>query len=138
LNIPTEATQRVLDSLRAQRLVVETGADPTGYLPGLDLGRLPLVDLLRAVRTGEEDRQLNSRRLPAVQAVDEVVGRLRLAMEQSLGQCTLRDLILASAEETAVPQQAMNPGAPPGILPVPAGPVINEHPVHGSDQRGSG
>jgi DNA-binding IscR family transcriptional regulator len=138
LNIPTEATQRVLDSLLAQRLVVEAGVEPAGYLPALDLGRLPLADLLQAVRTGEEDRQLNSRCLPAVPVVDEVIAGLRLAMEESLGQRTLRDLITRSAEENVVPQETTHPDISPSILSAPSEPVIHPAHVGGFDQRGSG
>jgi len=137
LNIPMEATAQVLDTLIAQRLVVESAADPAGYLPGLDLGRLPLVNLLRTVRAGDEDRQLSSRRLPVVPAVDQVLSGLRLAAEETLGRRTLRELIEASAEEIAVPKEAAHRGASSGILPESPEPVINRGHVGEIDQRGS-
>ena len=138
LNIPAEATQWVLDPLLAQRLVVETGVQPPGYLPATDLSTVPLVALLRAVRTAEEDRQLNGRRLPAVPAVDDVVSGLAAAMEQSLGRRTLRDLVVQSqAEPSPVQPESMQASTPAHILPASAEPVINQDHVGRFDHRGS-
>jgi len=52
-------------------------------------------------------------------ALPPVTEQLRLAMEQSLGQRTLRDLILASAREPAAPEQGAHPTVPPSVLPPP-------------------
>jgi membrane protein len=138
VNIPADPTQRVLDALATQRLVVETAGDPAGYLPGLDLERLPLAELLRTVRVADEASQLSGRRLRAVPAVADVVEQLGLAIERSLAERTLRDLIEASAGQSPDARQEGAPSGPPApVLPASPEPAINHAQGGRLDERGS-
>ncbi len=101
LNIPSQVVQRVVTGLQRQRLLIEACGDRPGYAPGLDLERLPLVELLSEIRRGGESERLNDGRLPKVPAVDQVLEHYGQALASSLGQRNLRELIVDAAAQPA-------------------------------------
>ena len=101
LNIPSQAVQRVVIGLQRERLLIEACGDQPGFAPGLDLERLPLVELLGEVRRGGESERLNDGRLPKVPVVDQVLEHYGQALAGSLGQRNLRELIIDAAADPA-------------------------------------
>ena len=92
LGTPMDAISPVLEGLEAKGLLLRTAGEPPGYVPGRALDRVRVADILSAVRSAEETPYLSDVRLPHEPAVDQVVETLDRALEQSLGERTLRDL----------------------------------------------
>jgi membrane protein len=92
------ALQAVLDALERGNLVAQSAEDPPVYLPARDPSLISATQVLETVRAaGEEDFQAPGG-LPAPPAVDEVLERMRDAVESSIGEVTLRALAAPGAE----------------------------------------
>lgn len=92
LGVPMHSLQVVLDALERRELVVQSGDDPPLYLPARDPALIFVATVLDAVRAAGEERFLSPEGLPAPQPVDDVLDRIRLAVESSVGDMTLREL----------------------------------------------
>jgi membrane protein len=92
LGAPVHTLQIVLDALEGHALVTQTADDPPTYLPSRDPALITVTRVMEIVRAAGEDRFLSPERLPAPQAVDAVLERLRQAGDASLGDMTLREL----------------------------------------------
>lgn len=89
--LPLSVLAGVLDALATGRLVVTTGDDPPRYLPARALERLPLREVVAAVRAADEAP------LPRVTGPGDPVGRVAAAIDaavgDALGALTVRDLL---------------------------------------------
>ncbi|MCF8200164.1 MAG: YihY family inner membrane protein [Sulfuritalea sp.] len=112
LGVPVHTLQVVLDALERQELVVQSGGDPPVYLPSRDLEQISVKQVLEVVRGAGEDRFLSPEHLPAPQPVEAVLDRMRLAIESSVSDLTLREL--AALETEAATQGPATPTAIPG------------------------
>ena len=98
LGVPTYALQRVLNSLEQGGMLLQTGDDPPAYLPSRDIGAITLRALLVAVRTAGEEHYLEPQTLPVPAEVESVLARVNLAIEEQLGELTLRDVVTPPAD----------------------------------------
>jgi membrane protein len=99
LGLPVEPIQDVITVLEKKGLVVETGDDPPAYLPERDIETIRLTELLSSVRTAEEETfQVDDTHISAPQ-VDRVIKRIEGAIGETLGEETLKGLVLAAKEE---------------------------------------
>lgn len=92
LGVPMHALQVVLDALERRELVVQTSDDPPTYLPARDPSLISVAQVLDTVRAAGEERFLSPERMPAPEAVDEVLGRIGQAVNTSVGAMTMREL----------------------------------------------
>lgn len=92
LGVPQHALQTVLDALERRQLVAQSTDDPPAYLPARDPALVSVTQVLDAVRAAGEDRYVSADALPAPLAVDALLGRMREAVESSVGDTTLREL----------------------------------------------
>ncbi len=92
LGVPMDVIGGVLDALEASELLLRTSGEPAGYVPSRALDRMPVGDVLDAVRRAEETAYLSSERLPPDREVDALLDELERAREQALGERNLRDL----------------------------------------------
>jgi membrane protein len=100
LELPSRPVFQLLELLRAQGYLEQTGDDPPAYLPARAIETIDLVALVDAVRRAEESSFLRAEGMLAVEPVDEVFDRMRAAVSGTLAGLSLRDLVLAgSAEE---------------------------------------
>lgn len=92
LGVPTHALRAVLAALQQAGILAQTGDDPPAYLPARDLTRVPLRQLLEAVRSAGEDRYLSPEALPAPPVVAATLERMEHGIVSSLEQMTIADL----------------------------------------------
>lgn len=98
LGVPMHSLQVILDALEHRELVVQSGDDPPLYLPARDPALISVARVLETVRAAGEERFLSPDGLPAPQPVDELLDRIRLAVESSVGDMTLRELAAPETE----------------------------------------
>lgn len=98
LGVPMHSLQVVLDALERRGLVVQSGDDPPVFLPARDPALISVATVLGTVRAAGEERFLSPEGLPAPQPVDDVLDRIRLAVESSVGDMTLRELATQGTE----------------------------------------
>lgn len=111
LAVPESALRPVLWALQQGRLLVSTQGDPPAWLPGRDIARIPLTELLGAVRTYEDPEHLPPRRVRSLPAVDELLAHIDASVVAGLEEHTLRDLVVASATAGTPPQRPDTAGA---------------------------
>jgi membrane protein len=92
LGVPMDVVGGVLDALEGSELLLRTSGEPAGYVPSRALDRMPVGEVLDAVRRAEETPYLSSERLPADREVDALLEQLERARGQALGGSSLRDL----------------------------------------------
>lgn len=93
LRIPTETVIEVLGRLRAYGLVIMISGSVRRYLPGRDLGRITLKDIVNAMRLGAPGAVDVDRYISAVDAVDGIMNKLDAAYDSALGEISLRELV---------------------------------------------
>jgi len=91
--VPAPMLERMLDALQREGLVVQSADNPPRYLPGAELQRIRLVDIMRCARHAEDDGQSDNLRS------DVEVSRLLQSLEQQLDE-RLGDETLASFLKT--------------------------------------
>lgn len=103
LDLPSEPVHRVINILvNAGYLAELSQHDPPLYLPVHDIGTLRLADMLLRVRAAGEDRFLNDEQLPAIEAVDALVGNVNQAFIEVLDARTLKDLVVEKGGELSL------------------------------------
>jgi len=98
LGVPMHALQAMLDVLEQRQLVVQSTDDPPIYLPARDPALITVTQALETVRAAGEERYFSPDGLPAPLAVDQVIERMRQAVESSVGDMTLRELAAQDTE----------------------------------------
>jgi DNA-binding IscR family transcriptional regulator len=92
--MPTHVVEDVLDTLVQRGFLVHTGHEPAAYVPASALDVIRVVELLEGVRSAEEDGHVSVARLPSEPAVDDLFHRLGSAVETTLAETSLKDLVL--------------------------------------------
>ena len=98
LGVPSYALQGVLAALERRGLLLQTADDPPAYLPSRDIGSIALKDLLLALRTAGEEHYLGPQAVPAPAAIESILARVDLALEEQVRELTLRDLVTPVAQ----------------------------------------
>jgi len=97
LGLPQESVDSALSELQDKKLILETGEDPSYYLPAKDLEVITLNEIINAARTNKETVLLESRYLSNPQ-VDKITGEVDDAIHSALGQKTLKDIVLDNGD----------------------------------------
>ena len=98
LDLPAGPNLSLLQLLREEGFISETGDDPPAYLPARDIATLELRAVLGAVRAAEEKRfPPLGPSAPELAPVEAVLARAGAAVNGALAGMTLRDLV---AEES--------------------------------------
>lgn len=84
------AIAQLVELLESQRLIVPTGDDPPGYLPARASDTIRLTEILAVVR------ESGGKTIAALPGVVALLDSVDQAIDQAVGDKTLRDLILAS------------------------------------------
>ena len=102
LRMPTHVLQTVLEALEGRRLLLQSTDDPPLYLLARDPSLIPVTQVLETVRIAGEERFFTPDRLPAPPPVDQVLERMRQAIESSVDGISVRELASATmADATA-------------------------------------
>jgi membrane protein len=93
LHLPTDIVLDVIERLRHRGLLMMVTGRIRRYVPSTDMSKITLKEIILAVRqnpvhTGDADLHIK-----AIEHAEEVIFRLDRAIEQTLGEKTLRDLI---------------------------------------------
>ena len=83
----------VLTKLQTKQLVLETNDEPTGYVPARSLDALMLDDVIKAVRSAEEEQFMSASAIKLPAEAQEVTSRMDEAVTNTLDGRTVRDLV---------------------------------------------
>ena len=93
LNLASESLLPVIDCLIAKGLLTRNDEDPPRFLPGQAPELLLAIDIIRAVRSAEEDDIINFGRLPHYKKVDAFLRQYQDAATASIQSVTLKELV---------------------------------------------
>ena len=93
LGVPVHVLQTVLDALERQEFVVQNSEDPPAYLPARDPSLVTVTQVLNTMRIAGEEHLLSPETLPVQQPVEQVLDQVQRAVESSVGDISLRDLV---------------------------------------------
>ena len=97
LGLPQESVDSAISELKDKKLILETGEDPSYYLPAKDLEVITLNEIINAARTNKETMLLENRYLSNPQ-IDKITGEVDNAIHDALGQKTLKDIVLDNGD----------------------------------------
>jgi membrane protein len=102
LGLDVDLVGDVVNALQGRQLIVETAGDPQAYLPARDIETIALRDVYDAVR-GSGRGGFAAPAAGSLEAVDRIVEAIDDAVRGTLGEKTLRDIVLGGAAvETTV------------------------------------
>ena len=93
MRLPGVLLEDTLDFLRDDGFLVQVDAPGAGFLPGRDMSRIRLVDLLASVRRAHDHRQLAPDNLPREPVAETLMRELEESAAAVLAARTLRELI---------------------------------------------
>jgi membrane protein len=97
IGIATEALSIVINALLNAELITLGGKDCSCYLPAHSLENISIKKVLNVVRAAEETSQLHPELLNSGAIVEKLINNIDVGIEQSVGNMTLRDLIVRQA-----------------------------------------
>jgi membrane protein len=95
LDLPVDPIHDVLTLLEKNSLLLETGDDPPAYLPAKDIETITLLELLNAVRVADKGALAIEKKVVAIPEVDDVIKTLDTAITATLGEKTLKDIVVS-------------------------------------------
>jgi membrane protein len=98
LELPFDTVHDILTLLEQNSLVLETAEEPHAYIPSRSIETIKLKDLLDSVRIAEKGTLSVEKRVASIPAVDNIMTSLDSALDETLGEKTLKDIVLSTAE----------------------------------------
>jgi membrane protein len=98
LKLPVNTIIDILSLLEQDGLILETADDPPAYIPARSIETIKLNDLLNSVRIAEKETLSVEKRISSVPEVDHIISTLDNAYDKTLGEKTLRDLVVSRTE----------------------------------------
>ena len=92
IGLPREPVMETVMELKHRNLIVETLDNPPMLVPTRSLEKITIREIVEAVRTNEETDVIERKYL-SVPAVDAVTVRMENAIDEALGNITLKDLV---------------------------------------------
>ncbi|MDE2089611.1 MAG: YihY family inner membrane protein [Gammaproteobacteria bacterium] len=102
LSLPLEAIESLIQTLIRRGLLARTDTEPRAYLPAHPPERIPLTEVLSAIRSAEESAEFNVEHLVRDPRIDRLFLDLERAHEDALRGRTLRDLAEGDVHPAAV------------------------------------
>lgn len=94
LLIPHDPVEEAVNELTGNKLIIETGDDPPYLVPARSIEKITLKEIIDSTRTNYETDVVEKKYL-SMPEVDLISGKVDNAIDQALGDLTLKDLILA-------------------------------------------
>lgn len=94
LHLPHDPVEEAIDELANNKLIIETGDDPPYLVPARSIEKITLKEIIDSTRTNYETDVVEKKYL-SMPEVDIISGKVDNAIDQALGDLTLKDLILA-------------------------------------------
>lgn len=98
LELPVDTIHNILTLLEQNALILETADDPPAYIPARSIETIKLNDLLNSIRIAKTETLSVEKRVPSVPEVDNIISTLDIAFDKTLGEKTLRDLVISQPE----------------------------------------
>ncbi len=95
LRLPEGTIQNTLAQLENKRLIIETRDDPPTYLPARDIETIKLKEILHSARVSEQE----SHSIENIPEIDTIIKRIDKAIEDALGEETVKSLVLSCKED---------------------------------------
>ena len=95
LQVPPDRVAEAIELLASRDLLVETSSEPPEYLVARDPATLTMAQLLRSIRSPNEEQALMECRVTSVEAIDSLLVGIDDAVGAQLGERTLRDCVAA-------------------------------------------
>ena len=92
LKLPQDPVEDAVKELEESKLIIETGDDPPSLIPSMSLEKIKLKDILCSTRSSHQTEELESKYL-SIPEVDWVSTEVERAIDQALGEKSLRDLV---------------------------------------------
>lgn len=93
LRLPHEPVEDAVNDLTQNKLIVETGDNPPCFVPSRALEKITLKEIVDATRTNYETDLVEKKYL-SMPEVDLVTGRVENAINEALGETSLKDLVM--------------------------------------------
>lgn len=104
LGLTPAALDSVLQAFVRHGLLARSGDDPARYLPARDPARIPVADILAAIRGAGIDRWPTRSQAATARVTADVMARLEASRAQALADYTLADMAAALETAPAAPQ----------------------------------
>ena len=101
LQAPPDRVAEAVELLANRDLLVETSSEPPEYLVARDPSTVTVAQLLRSIRSPNEEQALMERRVVSAEPVDALLQGIDDAVSAQLGERTLRDCVLAGEQPAA-------------------------------------
>lgn len=92
LGLPHEPVEEAVNDLMQNNLIIETADDTPCFVPSRALEKITLKEIIDATRTNYETDLVEKKYL-SMHEVDLVTGKVESAIDEALGQATLKDLV---------------------------------------------
>ncbi|MEM7008203.1 MAG: YhjD/YihY/BrkB family envelope integrity protein, partial [Thermodesulfobacteriota bacterium] len=99
LELPHDSIDNAITQLEEKKLILEIGEDQPYYLPATDIENIPISEIIDSARVNSETDLLESMHLSKPE-VDQVTDKLEQAIHASLGELTLKDLVVGKADKS--------------------------------------
>ena len=100
LGLPQESIEDTIKELEDKNLLLEVGEDQPYYLPAKDIESIKLSEIVDSARVNNETQILESNHLSKPE-VDQITDKIEDAIHTSLGNLTLRDLVVNKVDESS-------------------------------------
>ncbi|OIO72132.1 MAG: ribonuclease BN [Zetaproteobacteria bacterium CG1_02_53_45] len=101
LGVPLNVSESILSRLHDRQLILATSEGGPPFVPAHDMETLQVKQILDAVRAGGDAGGLMPWRLPDDPVVNQMLQAADDAIDQALGQQTLKDMVIAGIEHEA-------------------------------------
>lgn len=101
LRVPLDRIGEVVQLLQRRQLLVESASEPPEYLLGQDPATVSLAQLFTTIRSPREEQALLEGKVASEPPVDALLGRIDRAINEAMGEATLRDLVTGEADAEA-------------------------------------
>ncbi|HML94162.1 MAG TPA: YihY/virulence factor BrkB family protein [Thermodesulfobacteriota bacterium] len=106
--LPREPVADTVNELMRKNLLVETRDNPPRLVPPRSIEKIRLREIMAAVRTNDRT-DFVERKYLSVPAVDEITDRVENAVNEALGDLTLKDLVTRGGKEERREHAAPSP-----------------------------
>jgi membrane protein len=98
LKISSEPIEKILELLREKELIAVTAKTPSEYLLTQNIETLKIQELMTMLRHSEDMGLVVADTSTVTQVVESIIDNIERSIDESLGEQTLKDLVLAAKE----------------------------------------
>lgn len=109
LGVNIEPVEEIIGEFLKQRLITETAENPPSYLPARDIGTILLREIYEVARNPAHHRKTPGiKQMAPIEPVDRIAERIDEAIEKTIADLTLRDIVAGTRHNTAVAAEPLH------------------------------